>query len=95
MKELDRRKEIELGLGTEGKLRILRILLRSPEEAFTKYQLEKLTRLKPVDVRKALKVLVEIGWIQELPYNPKKYKINLENKVVQELGEFFEKINYL
>jgi hypothetical protein len=63
--------EIELGLGSVGKLRILRVMLEKPNEAFTKYALEKATKLKPVDVRTNIRALVEVEWVKEYPY-PKK-----------------------
>ena len=94
MSKKDRRKEIEAGLGSEGKLRILRELIKNQDKPLTKYQIEKLTFLKPVDTRKNLKILVKLGWVRELPFQPKKYIINMENEVVSHLADFFYKVRY-
>jgi len=87
--------EVEQGLGSIGKLKILRVMLQKPDEAFTKYGLERATGLKPVDVRTNLKSLIKLGWVKEYPYQPRTYKINLENEIVQHLSEFFRQIKYL
>jgi hypothetical protein len=59
--------DIEVGLGSPGRIRILRIMVKRPGECFTKYVLERLTGLKPVDVRRDLRVLVGLGWVKENP----------------------------
>jgi len=87
--------EVEQGLGSVGKLRILRAMLEKSNEAFTKYGLEKATKLKPVDVRTNLRTLVRLGWVKEYPYQPVTYKINLENEVVKHFSKFFQEIKYL
>jgi Fic family protein len=81
-------------LGSVGRLKILRVLVEKPDEAVTKYSLEKSTKLKPVDVRADLKVLVEVGWVKEYPYQPRTYKINLENELVKHFSKFFQEIRY-
>ncbi|MBS7613936.1 hypothetical protein KEJ48_06840, partial [Candidatus Bathyarchaeota archaeon] len=68
--------EIEEGLGSIGKIRILRVLISKPEECFTKYVLERATGLRPKDVRKSLEALVKLGWVVENPCDPKTYRIN-------------------
>jgi hypothetical protein len=86
---------IEKGLGSVGKLKLLRVMLEKPEKAFTKYGLEKATGLKPINVRTNLRILVEIKWVKEYVYKPRTYKINLENRIVEHLSEFLRKIKYL
>ncbi|MEM3648794.1 MAG: hypothetical protein QW506_06495 [Thermoproteota archaeon] len=81
--------EVEEGLGSVGKIRILRLLMAEPEECFTKYMLERATGLKPKDVKKSLEVLVGLGWVVENPCDPKTYRINLENERVKILAELF------
>lgn len=81
--------ELEEGLGSVGKIRMLRVLISKPEEHFTKYMLERATGLKPKDVKKSLEVLVELGWVVEDPCDPKTYRINLENERVKILAELF------
>ena len=86
---------IEKGLGSIGKLKILRVMLEKPEKTFTKYGLEKTTGLKPVNVRTDLQTLVKLKWVEEYPYKPRTYKINLKNRVIEHLSEFFRKVKYL
>lgn len=85
-------KEIEIGCGSIGRLKILREMIRNPDEYFTKYLLERKTGLKPVDVRSNLKILVDLDWIKEYAYDPKTYKVNMENDAVILVAEFFRKI---
>lgn len=84
--------DIEAGLGSPGRIRILRVLLRRPGECFTRYALERLTGLKPVDVRRDLSVLVGLGWVRENPYDPRTYEINMDNEVVKVIAEFFRRL---
>lgn len=83
--------EIELGLGSVGRLRILRKMVEKPDEYFTKYSLERATGLKPIDVRRDLEVLLSLNWIKEYGYDPKRYRINVENEAVKIIAEFLRK----
>jgi Fic family protein len=94
-KQRDVWEEIEQRLGSVGRLKILRVMLEKPNDAFTKYALEKATKLKPVDARTNIGVLVEIGWVKEYPYQPTTYKINLDNELVKHISRFFQEIRYL
>ncbi len=85
-------KEIEIGLGSVGRLKILKEMIEKPDEYFTKYSLERKTGLKPVDVRNNLKILTDLNWIKEYGYDPKTYKVNMENEAVMLITEFFRKI---
>jgi transcription initiation factor IIE alpha subunit len=84
--------EVETGLGSPGRIRILRIMLKKSGECFTKYALEKATGLKPIDVRKNLSILIKLGWIKENPCDPKTYEINMENEIIKALADFFKKL---
>ena len=86
---------VEKGLGNPVKLRILRVLASEPGSAFTKYELEKRTYAKPVSLRKNLRELVSIGWVEELPYLPRKYRLNLQNEVLRHLLDFFKAVKYI
>jgi len=91
----DVQKIVEEGLGSPSRLRILRILTSGEEQSQTKYGLERKTGLKPVDVRRHLKVLVETGWVKEHDYEPPFYTLNLDNPKAKLLVDFFKKIGYL
>ena len=90
---MDTEKTIEAGLGSSGRLKLLRYLSRNPE-GMTKYAIEQ-SGLRYGDVTANLRVLVEIGWVEELPTQPRKYRINLDNGIVNALIEFFQKSGYL
>ena len=95
MKSTDSRarwKEIERGLGSVGRLRMLRSMVENPNRYFTKYALERETGLKPTDVRSNLEILTELGWVKEYDYDPKTYKINMENEIVKLIADLFQKI---
>ena len=84
--------EIEKGLGSVGRIRMLREMIEGSDEFFTKYALERMTGLKPVDVRSNLKVLVELGWVKEHRYDPRTYKVNAESEAIRLISEFFRRI---
>ena len=80
---------IELALSSKGRLRILRKLAKNGPT--TQHQLIKYTGLKTQELKRQLKILLNIGWIEELPYNPKKYRINPNNRYVIKLSNLFKK----
>ncbi len=84
--------ELELGLGGGSKFRVVRELLSKPNEAFTKYALVKATGLRTPSVESQLKTLLKLGWVKEYAFTPKTYQVNLENEVVQQLLEVFQRI---
>jgi hypothetical protein len=91
----DARRLVEECLGSVGRLRILHVLASGKEPTQTKYGLGKATGLKPVDVRKNLKVLVEAGWVKEYDYGPATYAVNLDDPRVKAVVGFFKEIGYL
>ncbi|MBS7615028.1 hypothetical protein KEJ18_04780 [Candidatus Bathyarchaeota archaeon] len=84
--------ELEKGFGSGTKFRILLQMALNPNETFTKYALVKATGIRTPSVESQLKVLVKIGWIKEYSFTPKTYQINLENEVVKQIVELFQKI---
>lgn len=81
--------EIEKGLGSPVKLRILKTLALG--EALTMYELEKKIHVNHTTLRKHLKELLEIGWIEELQYTTiRKYRINTEKKALKHLIALFK-----
>ena len=93
--EKELRKKIEEGLGSKGKLRIIRELAKNPEDLLTKYFLEKKTGIKPVDVRANLKSLIELNWVIEHKFRIKKYQLNMENEIIKETIGYMRRIGYL
>jgi DNA-binding transcriptional ArsR family regulator len=91
----DIRKLVEKGLGSAGRLRLLRVMTSGETPTYTRYGLEKLTGLSPAYVRKHLKVLVDTGWVKELNYASPVYALNLDDLKVKLLVDYFRKIGYL
>ena len=90
----DIHKIVEDGLGSAGRLRILRFMASGETPTFTRYALEHLTGLSPMYVRKHLKILVETGWVKELNYASPVYALNLDDLKVSLLVDYFRKIGY-
>ena len=90
--------EIEEALGSSGRIKILKFLVKNPksEEALSVFRLRTLTGLKGTYVDRHLEILVRWGWVKEIPIDGgKKYKLNKENPRVEALIEFFKKTGYV
>jgi DNA-binding transcriptional ArsR family regulator len=85
---------IETGLGSIGKIKIIKALAEENKLA-TIYILHKKTRLKREDIKNNLDDLVNIGWVTQSKYASIMYGINRENEYVRRLIEFFNDIGYL
>jgi len=83
---------LEMGFGSGTKFRVLTHLILNSEEALTKYALAKATGLKTSSVENHLRTLLELDWVKEYPFTPKTYQINLENEVVLQILDFFQKV---
>lgn len=87
--------EVERGIGNPIKLRILRALAMSSSQALTKYELEKKTYAKPISLRRNLNELIALGWVEELPYTPRRYQLNMNNDTLRNLLKFFKAVRYI
>ena len=88
------REIIETGLGSIGKVKIIKALAEESKLA-TIYVLHKKTHLKREDIRNNLEDLVRIGWVTQSKYANMMYGINRENKYVIRLIEFFNDMGYI
>lgn len=88
-------KQIELGLGTIGRLKILRLLAKEKTKFHTIYGIEKYTGLKRKDIKDNLSKLISIGWVVEYESANKTYKINEKNDTVSRLIQFFIETGYI
>jgi DNA-binding transcriptional ArsR family regulator len=84
---------IETGLGSIGKVKIIRALAEENKLA-TIYLLHKKTHLKREDIKSNLNDLVKIGWVNQMKYANVMYGLNRENKYVNRLVEFFKEVGY-
>jgi response regulator of citrate/malate metabolism len=88
--------EVERTIASPGKLKILRLLMKNPTHAFTRYEVGKKIALSPVDIKKDLTLLVETGWVKETRLaHLQKYSINLDNELTKEFTVFFKRIGYV
>ena len=85
---------VEQGLGSLGKIKILRALAEE-KKLVTIYALHKKTHLKREDIKRNLAELVKIEWVIEQKIGNSVYSINRENKYVQKLVLFFYDIGYI
>jgi DNA-binding transcriptional ArsR family regulator len=84
---------IETGLGSIGKVKIIRALAEE-NKLSTIYLLHKKTHLKREDIKSNLNDLVKIGWVNQTKYANVMYGLNRENKYVNRLVEFFNEVGY-
>lgn len=88
--------EIEQGIGSIGKLKILRLLLSDPSHAFTRYEIGKKVANDPVSIRNDLATLTQLNWITHYKIQHlDKYSINLDHETVKALSDFFNAVRYL
>jgi DNA-binding transcriptional ArsR family regulator len=85
---------IEIGLGSIGKIKIIKALAEENKLA-TVYVLHKKTHLKREDIKNNISDLVKIGWVTQSKYANMMYGINRDNKYVSELIEFFNDVGYI
>ena len=85
---------VEQGLGSIGKIKILRALSEE-KKLMTIYALHKKTHLKREDIKRNLAELVKIEWVKEQKIGNSVYSINRENNYVEKLLLFFYDIGYI
>lgn len=85
---------VEQGLGSIGKIKILRALAEE-RKLLTVYGLHKKTHLKREDIKRNLAELIKIEWVIEQKISNSLYSINRENKYMERLVLFFYEIGYI
>ncbi len=91
---MDVKKTIETGLGSIGKIKIIRALAEEQKMA-TVYLLHKKTHLKREDIKSNLDDLVRLGWVNQNRYANVMYSINMENPYVSKLVNFLRDVGYV
>ena len=87
------RESVEVGLGSLGKMRIIRALANENKLA-TIYFLHKKTRLKRDDIKNNLDDLTKIGWIKQFKSASVMYGLNRDDENVRKVLEFFDAVGY-
>jgi RIO-like serine/threonine protein kinase len=90
----ENRSILETGIGTLGKIKIIRALTEE-RRMVTIYVLHKRTGLKREDIKRNLKDLARIEWVKEKKMANTMYYINRENEYVKELLAFFLNVGYV
>jgi hypothetical protein len=90
----ENRSILETGIGTLGKIKIIRALTEE-RRMVTIYVLHKRTGLKREDIKRNLKELTRIDWVREKKMANMMYYINRENEFVKELLAFFLSVGYV
>ncbi|HEX2170245.1 MAG TPA: hypothetical protein VHF65_08090 [Nitrososphaera sp.] len=85
---------IEIGLGSIGKIKIMKALAEENKLA-TIYVLHKKTHLKREDIKNNMLDLLKIEWVIQSKYANVMYRINRDNKYVAELIHFFNNVGYI
>lgn len=88
--------ELERGIGSIGKLKILRVLITDPYHAFTRYEIGKKVPNDPVSIRNDLNALIQVDWVKRYRIQHlDKYAVNMNNDVVKHLATFFRRTKYI
>ncbi|HEY7110948.1 MAG TPA: hypothetical protein VH415_16095 [Nitrososphaeraceae archaeon] len=90
----ENRSVLETGIGTLGKIKIIRALTEE-RRMVTIYVLHKRTGLKREDIKRNLNDLIRIDWVREKKMANTMYYINRENGFVIELLRFFLSVGYV
>lgn len=92
--DFDSKTIIENGIGTIGKIRILKALAEE-NKMVTIYVLHKRTGLKREDIKRNLKDLLSINWIMEKRMANTMYQLNRDNEYVNAILGFFANVGYI
>jgi hypothetical protein len=90
----DSRNIIETGIGTLGKIKIIRALTEE-RKMVTIYVLHKRTGLKREDIKRNLGDLTRIDWVKEKRMANTMYYLNRDNEYVKNLLAFFLNVGYI
>ncbi|HEX7178538.1 MAG TPA: hypothetical protein VF220_02360 [Nitrososphaeraceae archaeon] len=94
MTELDTKSIIERGIGSIGKIKILKALAEE-NKMVTIYVLHKKTGLKRENIKRNLKDLISIGWVLAKKMVNTMYMLNRDNEFVKNTLSFFANIGYI
>ncbi len=86
--------EIEQVFRGTSSLRILKVLLENKDRYVSKYFIIKESGVSNPNV--VLRKLVELGWVKVIEFNGyRRYRVNMENRNVRMLYEFFKGVRYI
>jgi len=86
--------EIEVIFRGVSSLRILKVLLENKDRYVSKYFIIRESGVSNPNI--VLRKLVELGWVKVIEFNGyKRYRVNMENRNVRMLYEFFKGVRYI
>jgi hypothetical protein len=91
---VDSKHEIETGIGSLGKIKIIKALAEGDKLA-TIYLLHKKTHLKRDDIKKNLEDLLRIDWVRKSKYASVMYSINPHNQQVARFVDYLKEVGYV
>jgi len=91
---MDAVETVEVGLGSIGRVKILKALTEEPR-MLTIYALQKKTHLKREDIKRNLRDLKSIGWVVESKLANSVYSLNRDNEYIHHLTTFFMNVGYV
>jgi len=77
----------ELFPEAKSALRVLAFFLKNPEEAFTRYRVEK--EVLASHTRRILQRFVQLGILEIVDENPAAYKLNKNSHILRQMLDFF------
>ncbi|HMG37563.1 MAG: hypothetical protein M3O68_06590 [Thermoproteota archaeon] len=92
--DFDSKTIIENGIGTIGKIKIIKALA-DENKMVTIYVLHKRTGLKREDIKRNLKDLLSIEWVKEKRMANTMYRLNRDNEYVNAILGFFANVGYI
>lgn len=91
---MDPKEIVEAGIGSLGKIKIIKALAEENKLA-TIYVLHKKTHLKREDIKNNLADLVKIGWVRQSKYANVMYAINQDGPGVLRFISFLKDLGYV
>ena len=85
---------VEVGLGSIGRVKILKSLTEEPR-MLTIYALQKKTHLKREDIKRNLRDLKSIDWVNESRLANSVFSLNRDNEYIRHLTTFFLNVGYV
>jgi RIO-like serine/threonine protein kinase len=92
--DFDSKTIIENGIGTIGKIKIIKALAEE-NKLVTIYVLHKRTGLKREDIKRNLNDLLSIEWVKEKRMANTMYRLNRDNEYVNAILGFFANVGYI
>ncbi|HKU49727.1 MAG TPA: hypothetical protein VJP79_07235 [Nitrososphaera sp.] len=91
---MDAKEVIESGIGSLGKIKIIKALAEEGKLA-TIYLLHKKTHLKRGDIKNNLDDLIKIGWVRQSRYANIVYSINPDDRFVALFIDYLREVGYI